>query len=186
MRFLWGFEVVHPHHLELPSSVIIASNHISWFDPPLIGAVMPFEISFLAKAELFQNRFFGALIRQYNALPIVRQATDRKGINQALAALQAGKSLLLFPEGTRRGQNIKPGVGMFALQTQKAILPVYIENSDHLRLCFFRRRKIKIVIGELIPLDFFGNWEPHKANYQKLADYTYQKITELKHADHLS
>jgi len=182
LHLVWGLEIVFPERLNLTESVIVAANHLSNYDPPVVGAVLPFEICFLAKSELFKNKLFGALIRKYNAIPIVRHTSDWKGINQVLNILETGKSLLLFPEGTRKGKIIKPGVGMFAMKAQKNILPIWVENTDCLGKCLFRKRRLRVVIGELIKYESFQNWEQCKENYQKIADYTFQKIGELKDA----
>jgi 1-acyl-sn-glycerol-3-phosphate acyltransferase len=181
MRHLWGCEVIHGERLSEAKSLIIASNHISWYDPPLIGAVIPYEIAYLAKAELFKNRLFRALITTLNAIPITRNAGDMKGITNAMNVLNSGKSLLMFPEGTRKGKNIKPGVGMFAMKMRKDILPLYIENSDRLMSCVFSsKRKIRIVVGEQIKAEYFAEWEENKESYQRLAEYVYGKIGELR------
>ena len=184
MKSVWQYEIINKERFQLAKSVIIASNHISWFDPPFIGAVVPFEICYLAKAELFKNKIIGKYLSVINVIPYVRGTADMKAISTVLTILNSGRSLLMFPEGTRKGKNIKPGVGLFAMKTQRDILPVYIENSDKLLSCFFSRtKKIKIVLGEPISYDYFATWEQTKENYQKLADYTYSKIKELKHAD---
>ena len=179
MMLFWHYKVVNHSRLKDAKSVIIASNHISNFDPPFIGAVTPFEIAYLAKSELFKRKIFAGLIRHLNAIPIVRGKTDMNAINKAMKILDSGKSLLLFPEGTRKGKSIKPGVGMFAMKMQKDILPIYIENADKPLHCMFFFKRTKIIIGELIPKEYFIEWESEKENYQKLAEYVYSKIKEL-------
>jgi 1-acyl-sn-glycerol-3-phosphate acyltransferase len=179
-KILYGYELIHFERLAEAKSMILAANHISWFDPPIIGALAPFEIGFLAKAELFKNRIFGALISNLNSVPIVRKSTDLKAINKVLELLGSGKSLLIFPEGTRNGKSIKPGVGMFAMRMKCDILPIYIENTDKLMSCLFSSKKVRVTFGERIRYEEFADWEMKKENYQKLAEYTYGKITELK------
>ncbi|MCL1827084.1 MAG: 1-acyl-sn-glycerol-3-phosphate acyltransferase [Candidatus Cloacimonetes bacterium] len=184
-RLIWktffGYEIINQERLFGAKGILLAANHVSWFDPPILGAVIPFEIAFLAKAELFKNKAFGLLLQQLNVIPIVRKSTDIKAINRVLQVLESGKSILLFPQGTRSGKGIKPGVGMFAIKTRKDILPIYVENSTSLKSCFLsRKRKIKIYVGERITTDVFGEWEQKKDSYQRLADYTFEKIMELK------
>jgi 1-acyl-sn-glycerol-3-phosphate acyltransferase len=161
-------------------SVIIASNHNSWFDPPFYGGFVPFEIAFLAKAELFKNKLFGWFIRTLNTIPIVRGKPDINAISNAIKALESGKSLLIFPEGTRRGKTIKPGVGLFAIKTQSDIVPIYIENSDQFWRCAFFLKRVRIIVGEPIKKDYFDGWPEQKESYQKLAEYVYERIMELK------
>jgi len=170
---------VNKENLQGVQSMIIACNHTSWFDPPFVGAVIPFEIGFLAKAELFKNKAFGALIRWLNAIPIVRHTADMAAITACKNLLDTGKSLLMFPQGTRHGRTIKPGVGMFAVKMERDILPVYIENADKLLLCLLFIKRMKIVIGTPIRLT---NQEQTKENYQRIAEHVYEQIMELKYA----
>jgi len=182
MRLFWHYKLVNKANLQGVSSVLIASNHISWFDPPFIGAVIPFEIGFLAKAELFKHKWFGSLIAHLNAIPIVRHKADMAAITASKALLDTGKSLLMFPEGTRKGKKIKPGVGMFAMKMQRDILPVYIENADKPLQCMFFLKRLKIVIGEKIQRNIWEGWSQDKDSYQKLAEYVYSQIMELGNA----
>ena len=187
MIIMGGYEVLHKERLDNAEGLIFASNHISNFDPPFIGSVVPYDIYYLAKAELFKGRLFNWLFHRLNAIPVKRQTTDLSAITAVMSVIESGKTLLLFPEGTtKKKKNIKPGVGMFAMKTKKGVLPLYIENSDNLLSCLFsRKKKIRIIIGNTIEYEYFQDWEQNKDNYQKLADYTYSKIMELKN-EHLS
>ena len=184
MKYLWQYEVINEERLRDAKGVIFIANHISWYDPPFIGSVTPFEIAYLAKEELFKPIIFGTIIRKLNAIPVNRRGADVKAITTVIKILDSGKSLLLFPEGTarkRKKTTIKPGIGLITMKTQKDILPIYIENSDKLfTTLLFTRKKIRIVIGEMIKYENFAQWEQNKENYQKLADYAFSKIMELK------
>ena len=182
MIVMGGYEVIHKERLKDAEGLIFASNHISNFDPPFIGAVIPYDIYFLAKAELFNGKLFAWLFNNLNSIPVKRNTTDLSAISAVVNVIESGKTLLLFPEGTtKKKRSIKPGVGMFAMKTKKSILPMYIENSDSLFSCLFNKsKKIRIIIGNPIEYEYFQDWELNKDNYQKLADYTYSKIMELK------
>ena len=80
---------------------LICANHRSWFDPPLVAIIIPREVGFLAKAELFKNPLFGKLIWSLNARPIKRGVVDRGAIDQVLAHLKKNVPVVTFPEGTR-------------------------------------------------------------------------------------
>ena len=184
MKYVWRYEVVHKERLLEAKGVIFVANHISWFDPPFIGSIIPFEIAYLAKEELFFPIFFGNILRKLNAIPVNRRGADIKAVTSVIKVLDSGKSLLLFPEGTarrRKKTGAKPGVGLLAIKAQRDILPIYIENSDeHLSTILSPKKKIRIVIGEKIKYEHFAEWEANKENYQKLADYAFSKIMELK------
>ncbi len=114
--------------------VIIAANHLSFWDPPLVGSFCPREVWFLAKAELFGIPGLGWVIRQHNAIPIKRASTDREGLGRAIRLLQSGRALLIFPEGGRSLPGVlrppRPGVGQIALDAGGApIVPAYIAGT---------------------------------------------------------
>jgi len=180
MFTFWHYKLVNKHRLKGVKSVIIASNHISWYDPPFIGSVLPFEITFLAKAELCKKKIFAKMFNWMNVIPIFRGRPDKGAIEKSIKVLNENKSLLIFPQGTRNGKNIKPGIGLFSINTQHDILPVYIENADKLFHCLFFLKRLKIVIGEIIPFSKFSDLEPNKENYQIISDYTFKKIEELR------
>ena len=182
MILFYHYEIQNEDRLKnIQSPVIVAMNHISWFDPPCIGAIAPFELAFLAKAELFRNPIFGGMIARLNSIPIHRGKPDKEAISTALNALKNKKSLLLFPEGTRKGKSVKPGVGMFAVKMQKDILPIYIENSDKLLSCAVFRRKLIIKVGQLVKISEFNNLTEDKKSYQIIAETVYKKILDLKY-----
>ncbi len=88
-------------NVPLDGPVIIASNHRSAWDPPLLGfAAYPREVHFIAKRELF-NPILGPIIRLYNAHPIKRSAGARGALLTALDLLKMGHAIIIFPEGTR-------------------------------------------------------------------------------------
>ena len=83
-------------------AIIVAPNHKSYWDPPMIGVAFKTRIvHFMAKEELFKNPVFGWVIRQLGTFPVRRGVTDRAAIRQAVKVLKDGYPLGIFPEGTR-------------------------------------------------------------------------------------
>lgn len=113
--------------------LIIASNHTSYLDPPVIAISSPEEVYFVAKAPLFKIPVFGSFIKKLNALPVSRGASDVKTIKQITSALKKGKKVLLFPEGERsfdgKLQKLEQGVGYFSYLTKCLIVPAYIDGA---------------------------------------------------------
>jgi 1-acyl-sn-glycerol-3-phosphate acyltransferase len=113
--------------------VLLVSNHSSVLDPPLIGSATDRQLSFLAKAELFDLPLFGGLIRRLNARPIRREGADPSALRTAMRVLEDGGALLIFPEGTRGDEGIirsaKTGAGMLAVLSGAAVVPVFIQGS---------------------------------------------------------
>lgn len=130
------FRVIFPckflHKEKLPGSgrLILCSNHISALDPVYLGVALPRQLYFIAKAELFRNRFVSWLLRKLGAFPVVRGTGDGEAKNTALEILEAEKVLGIFPEGTRSrdGNLLRPKSGMmiFANKTQSPIFPAAV------------------------------------------------------------
>lgn len=108
--------------------LLIVVNHLSWFDPILLGSVLPRRIWFFAKVEIFAWPVVGWLARQTGQIPVMRGMGDRAALEQALTYLREGKAVMIFPEGTveRREQMIAAhsGAAMLALRSGAPLLPL--------------------------------------------------------------
>ncbi len=173
-RLLWRMRVVRLGRYHYKENFIFASNHLSYMDPPLVGSVLPREIHFLAKEELFRNRPFGWLISKYNAIPVRRGGVDRRSLRIALDLLARGKSLLIFPEGTRmkdgRLGEPKTGIGYLALHSRVPVVPVYAVGTNRLLPALFGRPRLTVVMGRPIRLSS-SDLEEFK-NGKGYADYS--------------
>jgi 1-acyl-sn-glycerol-3-phosphate acyltransferase len=133
MRLLFRLEGRGTEHVPARGPVLLVANHSSLLDPPLVGAVAPRQLSFMAKAELFRVPLFGALIRRLNARPVRREGADAGALRTALRVLQEGGVLLMFPEGTRGPEGAlrepKPGAAMLAVMSGAPVVPVFIQGS---------------------------------------------------------
>ncbi len=113
---------------------ILAGNHASYFDPPLISASYPGEATFLAKDDLFVNPFFRFLIQHLNAYPVADEgAKNLNSFKMVIKFLEEGQKVVIFPEGFRSPdgniQPLKTGVAMIALRTQCPVIPVYVHGT---------------------------------------------------------
>lgn len=150
--------------------VIVAPNHLSHLDPPIVACSVPRKVAFMAKEELFRNPVFGALIGSLNAFPVRRGEGDTEAIRKTLERLDAGELVLVFPEGTRGdGKVLGPfnrGVGMLAKRSGALVVPAGIAGTERKLprgAAFPRLAKTKIVFGA--PLDY-RNFEGRKARDQ--------------------
>jgi 1-acyl-sn-glycerol-3-phosphate acyltransferase len=120
-----------------PGGVILAANHRSFLDPFLIGCCIGRPIYFIAKQELFRNPIVGWFLNCLGAFPLRRGGADEDSVDTALALLERGRPVVIFPEGTRitAGSLGRPkrGVGRLALQSGAAVVPVAITGSEHAR-----------------------------------------------------
>ncbi|MDY6915732.1 MAG: lysophospholipid acyltransferase family protein [Candidatus Cloacimonadota bacterium] len=179
-RKVLGGKVIYKNRLKNAVDCIIAANHVSYLDPLLIGSLFDYEISYLAKAELFKFKPFGKILKSLNTIPIKRGRIDIKALKKAQDILSSGKALLIFPEGSRSSFSAKPGIGKIAVQTKKNILPIYVHNSNKFLSCLFRKKRLQFVIGEKINIDNFIEFGDNKENYRRVAKYILEKINGLK------
>lgn len=175
-----GLEIENEQRLANAENCIIVANHISLFDPPFIGSIIPKEIHYLAKSEIFKNKLMDKFFRSINAIPVKRGRIDKYAITAVQKLLSSGHSMLIFPEGTRNGRKAKAGVGKFAIQMKVDILPIHIENSNNFLKCLFRKKHLHIIIGEKLKYEEFSHFEEKKENYRELANMVYEKILDLK------
>jgi len=168
--------------------LLIASNHISFWDPPMVGSALPREVHFLAKEELFRTPGLGWLIRSLNSIPIRRGVADLSGLARALEVLRQGDALLLFPEGSRMRDGElhppRPGVGMMAVQADVPIVPCYISGSNRPSRWWRRGVKVRLWFGrprhwkDLI--DPETDLTPGRMLYQKVGEGVMREIAILK------
>ena len=128
------FKIIGAEHIPATGGVIIAANHISLWDPPVIAAACTRSINFMAKEELFAVGIFNWLITTLKAFPVRRGTADRAAIRYAINLLKNGEILGAFPEGTRSisgelGQP-EPGIAMIALKAGVPIIPVGITGTN--------------------------------------------------------
>jgi 1-acyl-sn-glycerol-3-phosphate acyltransferase len=179
MKLFWRLEIVNAERLQNIGNCIIAANHVSAFDPPFIGSIIPNEIHYLAKAELFRPKWFGAFLLYVNCIPIKRGRIDKAAITMVKMVLRKNHSILIFPEGTRKSTNVKSGIGKFAIDAKKDICPILIENSTEFWKCFTGKKRLRIIIGEKIKAENFKDLESTKENYHIIANNVMNTILGL-------
>jgi 1-acyl-sn-glycerol-3-phosphate acyltransferase len=184
MRLTYGIKIYGRENLDFEGPAILASNHISLLDPPIVGSFTPFEIHFMAKAELFRNPLFGNMIKALNSFPVKRGMIDRNALEIAEGLLKSGERVLLFPEGTRQKSGVlakgRPGAAKIAVDCQVPILPLCIANSNHLRKLVFSRKHLKLCYGKLIDTKNFQPQLPEKDRIRSLSEKVMLEIRKLQ------
>ena len=145
-------EISGTENIPLNGPVVIASNHVSLLDPPIIGVASSRKIHFMAKQELFVPSL-GTIYRTLGAFPVRRGAADRNAIKYGIDLLLAEKVLAIFPEGTRskNGQlgKAEPGALMMAGKARAVIIPTAVSGTN-LRSSGRIWPKVKVKFGKPI------------------------------------
>ena len=133
---LAGYKVEGKHHMPKEGPCIVVANHMSVVDPPVLGTSLLRPMHIMGKAELWERFHSRVFSESLGVIPVRRGEIDRSALRMALAVLQAGEVLALFPEGTRgegRMQGLKPahrGAALLALTANVPILPVGITGTE--------------------------------------------------------
>jgi len=126
--FRW--RVFGAENVPVNGGVILASNHASFLDPPLVGCGLKRDINYLARESLFRFPGIGALLRSWNAVPVDRDGGGAKGLKIILDRLLNGAGIILFPEGTRtkdgKLQPARSGIGLTVIKSQAPVVPVRV------------------------------------------------------------
>lgn len=156
ITFFFGYKVIGLENIPKDASAILSSNHSSFWDPPLLGSLTYRRTYYMAKAELFKNKIFAAMISFMGAFPIERKTADKGAMKEALALLENKNSLLcVFPEGTRNKTGkraaIFPGAAFLSIKGGAPIVPIAIieekkNKKSKSRLPF--NSKVTINIGK--------------------------------------
>lgn len=171
---LFRIEVRGQANVPRTGKIMLAANHISGYDPPLIGCLIPREVYFMAKKELFRNPLLGNLLRFYNSIPTDRSGTSLPTIRRVEELLAKGHAVLLFPEGTRvrsgRLGKLKAGVGMLAARNRVNVIPVRIDGLHQKRGLGLRRPRVEVVFGKAVEVaPLLQNGAPDKECYAAIA-----------------
>jgi 1-acyl-sn-glycerol-3-phosphate acyltransferase len=126
-------DVAGTDNFPLDGPFLIASNHASHLDPPLVGSQVPRQMRFFARKTLWKNRLMAWWMNQVETIPVERDSGDIGAIKRVLQALAENRAIVLFPEGTRsqdgRLQKPKAGVGLMACKTGVPVVPCRIFGS---------------------------------------------------------
>jgi 1-acyl-sn-glycerol-3-phosphate acyltransferase len=155
--FRW--RVYDPQNVPATGPVILACNHASFIDPPLVGSGLHRPINYLARESLFRFPILGAILRSWNAVPVDRDGGGAAGLRAILDRLLAGGAILLFPEGTRSKdgqlQPARAGIGLTVIKSNAPVVPVRVFGTFaayNRTMKFPHPRPIAVKYG--LPIDF--------------------------------
>lgn len=183
-RLLLRAKATGTDHFPAQGGFILAMNHISLIDPPLIGCWVPRELFFFAKRELFANPLLGWALRNANTVPVRRGAVDRASLDKVAEVLENGFGLMIFPEGTRSRTDDflppKPGVGMIAMRAGCPIIVGYVQGSNRVRDCLRRRDRLRVAFGEAFSPQWVRSYPDNREGYAAIAQAVMDRMRQLK------
>lgn len=192
-RFYFRWRVFHSERVPLTGSVILASNHASFLDPPLVGSGIHRGINYLARKSLFKFPLFGWVLRTVNAVPVDREGGGAAGLKSVLDRLNADGAIILFPEGTRspdgKLQPARSGIGLTVIKSNALVVPVRVFGTYEAygrNRRFPRPHRVAVKYGK--PLDFAAyraeaktcSKDRLKEIYQQIADEIMAAINRLE------
>jgi len=173
-RILWRARATGTEHVPLDGPLIVACNHVSYLDPPVMGSFCPRQIHFMAKKQLFDIPVLGAAIRAVGAYPVDREGTPTAAIKRSVELLRTGECIGIFPEGTRNLEGdvqARQGVALLASLGKAPVVPACIAGSNHARSL----GKIKVAFGAPLRLP-----SDRKATRDDLAKFTDDVMSAIR------
>ncbi len=161
---------------------LLVSNHLSMIDPPLLGALLPRRIAFMAKEEAFRHWLMGPVVTWYGAFAVKRGQADRQALRTATEVLKKGSVVGMFPEGTRSKSGslnrAYSGSALVALMAKAPVLPVAVTGTDRIKgpLSLLTRPTITLRVGKPLTLE---RGEGDKGDLDLLTGAMMGRIAEL-------
>lgn len=187
LALLGGLRVHGREKVPLEGPLIIAPNHCSYLDPPLVGVAVPRICHSMSKEELFRVPLLGWWITRLHVFPVKRGGADRAALRHALQVLKRGEVLVIFPEGTRTRDGrlgpAQPGIGLIAVKSGAPILPLYIDGTfrawpRHRKLP--RPARMSAWFGDLIPMDEYQAMSDHGEAHRLVAERVMAQLQRLQ------
>ena len=163
-KTFFSYRVIGAENMIEEGPCIIAANHCSFFDPPLVGVACKRAIHYLARKSLLDWPVLGPIFPDLNVIPVDRKNADRSALMGAIRVVKNGGAVLIFPEGTRsldgKLQAAQPGIGMIVAKTGAPVVPVHVSGSfeafpRNSRLP--KRTEIVVKIGDPLSIEIAAN-----------------------------
>ncbi|HKW86145.1 MAG TPA: lysophospholipid acyltransferase family protein [Nitrospiraceae bacterium] len=183
-RLLFHYRAVGREHVPRQGGVLVAANHASYLDIPLLGCGIPRRVAFLGRQDLFPG--FRWLFRWLGWIPIRLDRLDREGFGKAIRLIRSGRVVAIYPEGRRttdgRLQPGRQGIGIIVAETGCLVIPAYISGTREalpVGASWIRCHPVQVTYGE--PIDFTTDTPRYsgKEFYRHVSRTVMAKIAEL-------
>lgn len=185
-RLLFRYRALGWEYIPRRGGVLVAANHASYLDIPLLGCGIPRRVAFLGRQDLFPG--FRWLFQWLGWIPIRPDRLDREGFGKAIRLIKGGTVVVIYPEGRRttdgRLQPGRPGIGVIVAETACPVIPAYIGGTHEalpVGASWIRCRPVQVTFGE--PIDFTADAQRYsgKEFYRHVSRTVMAKIAELGH-----
>ena len=186
---IWDrFEIHNPENVPAVGACIIASNHVSYLDPPAVAVGIKHRVvHFMARDTLFSTPFSKWLLTGVQVMPMDRTRGDVGALRKGINLLKSGKVLGLFPEGTRSPsgemQGAKGGIGFLISKASVPVVPAYVDGSFQ---AFpkgakrIRRGRVRVFYGKPIEPSEFAALGTDRDSYERIGELVMSRIAALK------
>jgi 1-acyl-sn-glycerol-3-phosphate acyltransferase len=186
-RLLFRIQAAGHHHIPKTGGVLVAANHASYLDIPLLGCMMKRQAVFVGKAPLFKAPILGRFYRYMEGIPIEQENNPLGGLREAIRRLREGRLVVIYPEGGRSRDGVlrdpMPGLGLIIAQAGVPVVPAYIQGTDRaLPVGSFWIRPVKVTVRFGPPLDLAPILERHadrKEAYREMSGAVMDRIRQL-------
>lgn len=190
LRMWERFEVHGAEYVPAEGPCIIASNHVSFLDPPAIGCAIPHRVvHFLARDTLFRGVVRKWFFTKVGCVPIDRTRGDVGALRRSLAVLKEGRVLALFPEGTRSPDGqlrpAKRGIGFLVSKAEVPVVPAYVDGSFYALpkgARRIRRGRMRVFLGRAITPEEINAIGKSSRPYEEISALIMTRIAQLKDA----
>lgn len=174
-------------HIPSDGPVIFAANHVSFYDPPAIGACHDRQINYFARDTLFKG-LFGKYLVKIGTIPVARENAEIKSLKAIFKSLKRGGAVAIYPEGTRSADGQlaepKPGAGMIACKSKATVIPTRLFGTYEV---FGRKDKapklgghIHIAYGAPMTSEEIDPGKAHPERYLEASRRIMNRISELE------
>lgn len=177
-KIMFRMDIEGEENIPTEGNAVLCCNHMSNYDPMTMAAFTKRPVRYIAKKELFANKFLSKLMYSLGAFPVDRETTDMKALKTAIKLLKNGEMLGIFAEGTRvkegEAKAAKAGVALFALKGGAPIVPVAVSST------YKFRSVVHIRYGNPIYLDEYKGQKVTTEMMEEITENVMKKVREMK------
>jgi 1-acyl-sn-glycerol-3-phosphate acyltransferase len=171
---IWRMRVYGGENMPKDGPVIVACNHVSYFDPPVLGTASPRRIQYMAKQELFRIPVLGPAIAAVGAYPVDREGSATAAIKRSVDVLRQGGVIGIFPEGTRNltgSADVRGGVALLASLGKAPVVPARLVGTNGAK----RLEQFRVFFGRPLRLP-----ADRKASRDDMANFTDEVMRAIR------